>query len=320
MFLECNDIIKLYTDEMGNQVPALRGVELAIKEGELVAIIGSSGAGKSTLINIIGGIDKPSSGEVIVDSRVINKLSVKELTQYRRYNVGFLYQLPERNLVWNLTALDNVKLPMKLSGTWNLSQQKQRALELLEKVGLEHRVKHKPHQLSGGEAQRVGIAVALANDPDIVLADEPTGELDSVTTFKIIDYFKELNEELGKTIIVVTHDQRFANMTNKALRILDGRITGMHRAIDPNKSMSDREEILYVDDHGNLRIPEKLRKKVGIKNHVKLDIIEGNLTIIPVRGDDAGELICSKCGGVNSTDTSYCVLCGMKFNNGDINE
>ncbi|MFX1336383.1 MAG: hypothetical protein ACFFAM_18260, partial [Promethearchaeota archaeon] len=130
-----------------------------------------------------------------------------------------------------------------------------------------------------------GIAVALANDPDIVLADEPTGELDSVTTFKIIEYFKLLNKNLGKTFIVVTHDHRFANMTNKAMRIMDGRIVGLHRAIDPTTSLSIREEVIYVDDHGNLRIPDEIRHQAGIKNHVQIKMREGFATLIPVRGD-----------------------------------
>jgi ABC-type lipoprotein export system ATPase subunit len=289
-FLECNDLIKLYTDEQSKiQVPALRGIEFNANEGDLVSIIGPSGSGKSTLINLIGGIDKPSSGEIILDGNYITKLKTRELTQYRRNRIGFLYQLPERNLIWNLSALKNVIVPMRLSGRWSHGDQKKRALELLKDVGLEQRKNNKPHQLSGGEAQRVGIAVSLANDPDIVLADEPTGELDSVTTLKIIEYFKQLNNTLGKTFIVVTHDHRFANMTTKAMKIMDGRITGLHRAIDPRKSYSDREEVIFVDDHGNLRVPMNVRRDAGIKNHVKIEIRDGFATIIPVRGDDLDE-------------------------------
>ncbi|UCG01730.1 MAG: ABC transporter ATP-binding protein [Candidatus Heimdallarchaeota archaeon] len=289
-FLECQDLIKLYVDEQSKiQVPALRGIELTANEGDLIAIIGPSGSGKSTLVNLIGGVDRPSSGEIILGDNIITKMNSKQLTQYRRQRVGFLYQLPERNLIWNLTALKNVMLPMKLSGLWTYSEQKQRARQLLEDVGLERRTGHKPPQLSGGEAQRAGIAVALANDPDIVLADEPTGELDSVTTFKIIDYFKLLNKSLGKTFIVVTHDYRFANMTNKAMRILDGRIVGLHRAIDPTKSLSVREEVIYVDDHGNLRLTDEIRRQAGIKNHIQIEMRDGFATLIPVRGDIGSE-------------------------------
>lgn len=286
-FLECNDLIKIYTDKESKlRVPALRGVELKANEGDLVSIIGSSGSGKSTLINLIGGIDRPSSGEIILNETNITNLKDRELTKYRRNRIGFLYQSPERNLIWNLSALKNVIVPMRLSGRWNYSSQKKRANELLKDVGLEQRKNHKPHQLSGGEAQRVGIAIALANDPTIVLADEPTGELDSATTFKIIDYFKQLNNSLGKTFIVVTHDHRFANMTKRAMKIMDGRITGLHRAIDSRKNYTDREEVIFVDDHGNLRIPLSIRKETGIKNHVQIGVRNGVATLIPVKGDD----------------------------------
>ena len=285
-FLECRDLIKLYIEEQSKiQVPALRGIELAVNEGDLIAIIGPSGSGKSTLVNLIGGIDRPSSGEIVLGEDIITKMNSRQLTQYRRKRVGFLYQLPERNLIWNLSALKNVMLPMKLSGSWTHSEQKRRAMQLLEDVGLDRRTSHKLPQLSGGEAQRAGIAVALANDPDIVLADEPTGELDSVTTMKIIDYFKSLNKTLGKTFIVVTHDYRFANMTNKAMRILDGRIVGLHRAIDPTTSLAAREEVIYVDDHGNLRLPDEIRQQAGIKNHIQIEMRDGFATLIPVRGD-----------------------------------
>jgi ABC-type lipoprotein export system ATPase subunit len=289
-FLECIDLIKLYVDNQSKiQVPALRGVELKAKEGALVSIIGPSGSGKSTLINLIGGIDKPSSGEIILNGEIVTKLKQRELTKYRREHIGFLYQLPERNLIWNLTALKNVILPMRLSGRWSYSTRKKRALELLKDVGLEQRKNHKSYQLSGGEAQRVGIAVSLANDPDVILADEPTGELDSVTTFKIIDYFKQLNKSLGKTFIVVTHDNRFANMTTKAMRILDGRIVGLHRAVDPRTSLSHREEVIFIDDHGNLRLPRAIRDEANIKNHIQIEIRDGFATLIPVRGDDLDE-------------------------------
>jgi ABC-type lipoprotein export system ATPase subunit len=266
------------------KVAALRGIDLEVEQGGLVALIGPSGAGKSTLINMIGGVEKPSSGDVVVGDKVVNKMKAKELDLYRRQDIGFLYQFPRRNLVWNITTYQNVILPMKLARKWGLNDQKKRTLELLEILGLDHRANHKPHQLSGGEAQRVGIAIALANDPGIILADEPTGELDSVTTFKIIDYFKKINKELNKTIIVVTHDHRFANMTDKTMRILDGQIVGLHRAkFKETKTSSDREELFYIDDFGNLRIPDNLRRKAGLKKHVKLEMIDGRVTIIPAQ-------------------------------------
>jgi len=286
MFIECKDVFKLFTDPVSNiQIPALRGVEFSVNEGDLSAIIGPSGAGKSTLISLIGGIDKPSSGSIIVHDKIIEKLSTKELTEYRRQNVGFLYQSPRKNLVWNISAFQNVVLPMQLANRFGRETQRKRARELLEEVGLKNRSKHKPHQLSGGEAQRVGIAVALANDPDVVLADEPTGELDSVTTYKIIDYFRKINQNSGKTFIVVTHDNRFANMTENTVRILDGQIVGAHRAIDSKISYTEREEVFYIDTRGNLRIPHDLLTEDKEKKYVKLKMIDGRITVIPAKGD-----------------------------------
>jgi ABC-type lipoprotein export system ATPase subunit len=285
-FLECKDVIKLYTERKNKlHIPALRGIELNVNEGELISIVGPSGSGKTTLLNVIGGIDRPSTGDIIVGDELITQMSNQELTFYRRHKVGFLYQLPERNLVWNLTAMKNVMLPMKLAGILSHEQQKHRARELLTDVGLNHRLNHTPSQLSGGEAQRTGIAVALANDPIIVLADEPTGELDSITTFKIIDYFKLLNKQYGKTFVVVTHDDRFAKKTDRAIRILDGKIIGLHRAVNSHTQSSEREEVFFVDDQGTLHLPASVLRQSGIKNHVKIKIKDGVATIIPVRGD-----------------------------------
>ncbi|MFX1538056.1 MAG: ABC transporter ATP-binding protein [Promethearchaeota archaeon] len=286
-FLMCKDLIKIYTEPLsGIQVPALRGVELSVKKGELVSIIGPSGSGKTTLINLIGRMDLPSSGQVFVDGMNICMLKENKLDWYRRQIVGFLFQLPERNLIWNLTALTNVLLPMKVSSNLPREERLKRAKDLLARVGLDHRLNNKPSRLSGGEAQRLGIAVALANDPRLLLADEPTGELDTATTFQIIDYFRELNRDLGKTILIVTHDMRFAKMTSESYRLLDGRIVGVQRAMDPERlrveGISEREEVIYVDVHGNLRLPENIREEVGIKNYARVRAKGDHIAIYPV--------------------------------------
>jgi ABC-type lipoprotein export system ATPase subunit len=281
VFLELEDVIKLYKPENESlQVPALRGVDLSLKESELVTIIGPSGSGKSTLIKIIGGIEKPSSGTVYIEGiGIINKLDTKRLTEYRKKTVGFVYQFPERNLLPSISAVENIQLPMRINGEVNRETRKKRALELLSAVGLLNRKDHRLSQLSGGEAQRVSIAVALANEPKIILADEPTGELDSVNTFKIIDYFKELNKNFGVTFLVVTHDERFALMTEKTYKIQDGRISGLHR-----RTKSSRENLIFVDRHGNMRLPDAVRNDANIQNHVVIQFNKkkGILEVIPV--------------------------------------
>ncbi|MHA2102949.1 MAG: ABC transporter ATP-binding protein [Candidatus Hodarchaeales archaeon] len=280
-FLELQDVIKLYKPENESlQVPALRGVDLTLEESELVTIIGPSGSGKSTLIKIIGGIEKPSSGTVYIEGiGIINKLDTKKLTEYRKKTVGFVYQFPERNLLPSISAVENVQLPMRINDEISRETRKKRALELLSAVGLSNRKDHKLSQLSGGEAQRISIAVALANNPKIILADEPTGELDSVNTFKIIDYFKELNKNFGVTFLVVTHDERFALMTDKTYKIQDGRISGLHR-----RTKTSRENLIFVDRHGNMRLPDGMRNDANIQNHVVIQFNKkkGILEVIPV--------------------------------------
>ena len=285
MFLECKEVIKIYTDASNKvRTPALRGIDLNVKEGSLLTIIGSSGSGKSTFINLIGGHDRPSSGEIFFQGDLINKYTEKQISAYRRNNIGFLYQMPERNLLWSLNVQQNVLLPMKLSDKYGFREQKKRTRELLDRVGLSHRKDHRPDQLSGGEARRVGLAVALANDPEILLADEPTGELDSETTLHIIEYIKELNRDLGKTIIVVTHDPKFASMSDKTLKIQDGKFAGLY---DNGTQIehSESREFTYVDKYGTLTIPEKFRKIARIDEYIQFRIENGKLVLDPVNSD-----------------------------------
>jgi len=185
--------------------------------------MGPSGCGKSTLLNIIGGLDRPTAGSVIVEGNNIVDLSDAELVKYRRNEVGIVFQF--FNLVPTLTAKENIELPMRLAGK-DSAYMRKRADELLRLVGIEQRESHKPDELSGGEQQRVGIAVALANDPPIILADEPTGELDSETGHQILQLFESLRDEIKKTVVIVTHDQRIGQIADRIMTIVDGRITG----------------------------------------------------------------------------------------------
>lgn len=214
------DLIKVYRAGK-SEVIALRGLDMQIADGEAVAIQGPSGCGKTTLLNLIGGIDRPTAGRIEVDGTNIVDAADGDLVTYRRDKVGFVFQF--FNLVPTLTAEENVQLPMQLAGIAR-ERQTRRASELLRLVGLETRASHRPDELSGGEQQRIAIAVALANDPPLILADEPTGELDTKTGQEILELFERLNRDLRKTVIIVTHDDRVAHIANRILRIEDGKI------------------------------------------------------------------------------------------------
>lgn len=212
------NLYKIYKEGTVETV-ALRGANLAVQPGEFVAITGRSGAGKSTLLNLVGGLSTPSAGQVIIDGVDITRLSEAERAAFRRVKIGIVYQMD--NLIPFLSALENVMLPMQAAGR---KDPRRRALQLLEEVGLKERVHHKPAQLSGGERQRVAIAVALANEPSLLLADELTGELDSATAEKVIDLLKALNTHHNLTLVVVTHNKTVAARARRQVKIADGQL------------------------------------------------------------------------------------------------
>ncbi len=216
------DLMKVYRAGK-SEVIALRGLEMKMADGELVAVQGPSGCGKTTLLNLVGGIDRPTAGRVEINGANIVDYSEGELVRYRRDQVGFVFQF--FNLVPTLTAGENIELPMRLAGK-PTSHRKARTKQLLQLVDLEDRAVHRPDELSGGEQQRIAIAVALANDPTLVLADEPTGELDTENGQRVLDLFGVLNKDLGKTVLIVTHDQRVSEITRRILQIEDGKIVG----------------------------------------------------------------------------------------------
>jgi putative ABC transport system ATP-binding protein len=240
MDIQIRDLVKVYkTGKI--EVQALRGANLDIKSGELVAIIGPSGSGKTTLLNVIGALDEATAGSVTVGDVNVTSLSVTQLVDYRRKMVGHVFQ--NLNLIPTLSAEENIELPMIALGVAG-GKRKARVNELLQVVGLSDRAKHKPDELSGGEQQRIAIAAALANDAPILLADEPTGELDTVNAHTIVEYLVKVNKELSKTIVMVTHDPSVARAADRILRIEDGVIK---MALTPSEVIVKQEAVSYVD-------------------------------------------------------------------------
>jgi putative ABC transport system ATP-binding protein len=218
--IECKNVWKVYNQGTPAEVNALQGVDMKIEEGDFVAIMGASGSGKSTLLNCISSLDKPTKGKILVDSQDISKFDENELAIFRRNKIGFVFQF--FNLIPGLTVLQNVELPMIFKGI-SESERKERAENILKQVELEKKISSKPNELSGGESQRVAIARALANNPVVIFADEPTGNLDSKSGKNVIEILKKLNED-NKTIVLITHDQTIGNQTNRIIKMIDGKV------------------------------------------------------------------------------------------------
>ncbi len=249
-----DDLMRVY--KAGKlEVVALRGVDMEVAEGETVAIMGPSGCGKTTLLNLIGGLDRPTAGRVIVDGITVSDLNDTQLVFYRREKVGFVFQF--FNLVSTLSVRENVELPMTAAGK-SASSRRERVDELLKAVDMKHRERHRPDELSGGEQQRVAIAAALANDPPLILADEPTGELDTETGSQILNLFKSLKETYGKTEIIVTHDKRVGRIADRVLVIRDGSIVGEEEVDIPTYRAKEQLET------ENAALKEQLQKLTAI--------------------------------------------------------
>jgi ABC-type lipoprotein export system ATPase subunit len=272
--IQCENLVKIYKSQ-DLEVVALQGLDLHVASGELMAIIGNSGSGKSTLLNMLGGLDHPSAGSLIVNGHNLLKLSGAQLRTYKSETVGFIWQNNARNLIPYLTALENVELPILLQGKRN----KRHAMELLDAVGLSHRAKNKLTQLSGGEQQRVAIAIALSNQPKLLLADEPTGSVDRKTADAILDLFYELNRSLGLTVVIVTHDIALAKKVDRVVAIRDGKTSS--ELIRKSEEQDSHVEYAVVDKTGRLQLPEQVLEEVGMRNQSNMEVkVEGGKIIL----------------------------------------
>ncbi|MCR5685353.1 MAG: ABC transporter ATP-binding protein [Lachnospiraceae bacterium] len=281
------NLVKIYkTSDL--EVLALQGLDLRVDKGELTAIIGNSGSGKSTFLNMLGGLDEPSAGKLYVDGKDLFKMNTKEKDLYKRNTVGFVWQNNARNLLPYLTAFENIMTPMHLTG---FKEKAKRAEELLDLVGMSHRKNSRLSQLSGGEQQRIAIAIALANQPKLLLADEPTGSVDRKTADYIFDVFRRLNSEYGQTIIIVTHDVELSKKVGRVVAIRDGKISSerilKERYADRFASgevnwleEETQEEYVIVDRAGRLQVPRHMLDELELKDNKIMVTMESEKIVL----------------------------------------
>ncbi|MBC8162539.1 MAG: ABC transporter ATP-binding protein [Roseiflexaceae bacterium] len=275
------------------EVVALQGLDIECERGEILALVGPSGSGKSTLLNALGGLDRPSAGRLEVDGKNLLKLNQFELTTYRREMIGFVWQQTARNLLPYLTARENIELLMTLAGQGG-KQKRQWADELLDAVGMREHANQRPTQLSGGQQQRIAIACGLANRPQILLGDEPTGEVDWPTAQMILKLLRDLRDRFGLTIVLVTHDPRVAAWADRTVAIRDGRTSTETMRVDddqpqpmasgeaaPAEQPPTFEELVVLDSAGRLQIPSEQRVLAGIGRRAKVELVAGGILIRP---------------------------------------
>lgn len=289
----CENLIKIYKT-LDIEVVALQGLDLTVKEGEVMAIIGNSGSGKSTLLNMIGALDTPTAGKLYVDDKDLFKLNEAQMVEYKRDTVGFVWQNHARNLLPYLTATQNIELSLRISGKY---KDRNQIYELLDMVSMGHRKNNVLQQLSGGEQQRIAIAIAISNHPKVLLADEPTGAVDSKTSGQILDLFHQLNSTLGITVVIVTHDRQIANKVDRVVAIRDGRTSSefvrtstyseaLEKIASGNETMQSENhvELALVDRVGRMQIPPACLDLLGISQggKIKVEIEDGKVVLNPI--------------------------------------
>lgn len=274
-YINCQQIVKAYTVS-DHEIVALRGIDFEMNQGEMVAIIGPSGAGKSSLLNLLGGLDKPTAGRLSVDGQNLLDLKGKKLADYRLKRVGFIWQNVSQNLLGHRSALRNVTLPMMLAGVpfWQRTKQ---AKELLSAVDMTEHAHKGPGQLSGGQQQRVAIAVALANQPQLLLADEPTGALDRDNAFQVMDLIGELRERYGLTVLMVTHDMEVANFADRILTLRDGAL---------GQDLSGMQEDHKLDAEGRIQLPSAVRSHLDFADRIAVEIRPEGVLLRPEEDED----------------------------------
>jgi ABC-type lipoprotein export system ATPase subunit len=279
----CDNVVRIYQVE-NIEVQALQGLDLLVKQGEMIAIVGASGSGKSTLLNVLSGLDVPTAGRATVAGWDLQRMSARDRLGYRRNVVGFVWQQTARNLLPYLSATENVALPMAFSGVAARARSV-RAAELLDALGMAAKAGRRPGELSGGEQQRVAIAVALANRPQVLFADEPTGELDSATGEEVFAALRSANTELGATVVIVTHDSEVSSQVQRTVAIRDGRTSSevvRRTEIDEHgESRVIAQEYAVLDRAGRMQLPSDFRRSLGLKDRVRLELETDHVGVWP---------------------------------------
>ena len=289
--IQCDDLVRIFSAE-GVEVQALQGLTLAVERGELTAIVGASGSGKSTLLTILSGLDVPTAGSASVAGHDLLAMTNRERTRYRRSTVGFVWQQTSRNLLPYLSAAENLAMTLAVAGHPK-RRRAQRITELLDLLHIRELGDRLPRQLSGGQQQRVAIAIGLANEPEVLFADEPTGELDEANSELVFDAMRDVNERLGVTVLIVTHDQSVSSHVRRTVQIRDGRTsTEVLRSMKRDEHGNERhiaEEFAVLDRVGRLQLPQEYLNRLSMRDRVRLELESTHVEVHPSPVDDEGE-------------------------------